>query len=883
MPAMTGKFVLELDSVPNASNVAGLITLGSNPASAAGPGAVQVRYGAGGTIDASNASAFAAVAPVPYTSGVSAHLRIAVDVAAGTYSVVVTPHGGNTLTLASAYAFAAPAASIADIAIQASAGSFTVSNVVLEIPIDTSAASPPPDTGLVLHVSADLYNGGPQIAVAVDGQATGTFTVTAHHVLGQVDDLAVPGSFSAQVAHQVQITFMNDAWDGTATTDGHDRNLYVEGLTLDAQTFAGTRGTATSVSGGLATSTGEVAMATNGTWTLSIAAPVPDAGSATSGGEVVGLAGKCLATNGNATTDGTAVVLWDCTGAVGQQWTLEGSRLVGPGGKCLDVTGSVSIAGTFVELSTCNGGPSQQWVLQGGQLLGLGGMCLDVRGASSANGTPIELWGCNGGSNQQWHLQGAAACAPACAARTCGDDGCGGSCGSCAAGMSCGASGQCAAPQPSTWGGTPDPNAIVIAPGGNDALACTVSAPCHSLERAQQLARSAADKTIYLRAGRYDRSQPIHLTSSDTGETWMTYPGDPVDSAVIDGAYGTTLIDLSGASHVTLNGLTAQHVTNSAIYADVSPRTSDITVENCDVSGTTQIAGGAAASGAIVLDNTTNAIIRNNYIHDTRAACISLMAFNAGESIEGGLVTGNVCLRADQNDSDDGAIYLSMRGTGTSGGHATVSNNFVRDWGAATATNDQIGIYLDDYTSNVTVTGNIIVPATGAITASDANNTAAVLVNGGVNNVITGNLIDLGSSARVATADIWQNLSGGAGNSQFRSNIVISKFTGGLLTSSSGVGGYAYYQGGNANPPASAYDIRDNLYFNYAGGQTFSNGQRASDSNPVRVDPQLSGITYSLAATSPALAPPVSFTPIAGNWGPPGFVIPPGSAPSSPH
>jgi hypothetical protein len=47
---------------------------------------------------------------------------------------------------------------------------------------------------------------------------------------------------------------------------------------------------------------------------------------------------------------------------------------------------------------------------------------------------------------------------------------------------------------------------------------------------------------------------------------------------------------------------------------------------------------GAAASAGIVLDNTTHAVIENNYIHDMIADCISLMAFNSGESIDGSVI-----------------------------------------------------------------------------------------------------------------------------------------------------------------------------------------------------------------------------------------------------
>ncbi|MFZ2522972.1 MAG: hypothetical protein WAW92_01140, partial [Minisyncoccia bacterium] len=85
-----------------------------------------------------------------------------------------------------------------------------------------------------------------------------------------------------------------------------------------------------------------------------------------------------------------------------------------------------------------------------------------------------------------------------------------------------------------TWGGTPNPNAIVISPSGSDSNPCTISAPCKTLDRAQSVVRNSGTKIVYLRAGVYPRTQSFILTSDDNNQTWQTYPGDPVDSATLD-------------------------------------------------------------------------------------------------------------------------------------------------------------------------------------------------------------------------------------------------------------------------------------------------------------------------------------------------------------
>jgi beta-glucanase (GH16 family) len=95
---------------------------------------------------------------------------------------------------------------------------------------------PPPPTGdgnLSVRVSEDAFNGDAQFIVTVDGvQVGGTLTATASHAAGQWQDIGLPGTFAAG-AHTVALTFLNDAWGGSAATD---RNLYVQSVTINGDT-----------------------------------------------------------------------------------------------------------------------------------------------------------------------------------------------------------------------------------------------------------------------------------------------------------------------------------------------------------------------------------------------------------------------------------------------------------------------------------------------------------------------------------------------------------------------------------------------------------------------------------------------------------------------
>ncbi|WP_052681599.1 ricin-type beta-trefoil lectin domain protein [Saccharothrix sp. ST-888] len=138
-------------------------------------------------------------------------------------------------------------------------------------------------------------------------------------------------------------------------------------------------------------------------------AVAPAAQAAVVSGPITGLAGKCLDDSGAGTADGNQIILWHCTGADNQTWTLPGDGTIRTLGKCLDATAGGTAAGTYADLYTCNGQGRQQWAVRGTTLVNpVSGLCLDAFGGSSTDGTRIDLWTCGSGqANQQWTVPAA--------------------------------------------------------------------------------------------------------------------------------------------------------------------------------------------------------------------------------------------------------------------------------------------------------------------------------------------------------------------------------------------------------------------------------------------------------------------------------------------
>ena len=130
-------------------------------------------------------------------------------------STLLTLNDGSTVQLAGVQATAA------------SLGLAAAANAAPAPPMPQPAAN----GALVLQLSEDAWQGDAQFIVSVDGvRQGGVRTATALHGLGQTESLALDPL--AAGTHSVGVSFLNDAWGGTAQTD---RNLYLDGATLGGQ------------------------------------------------------------------------------------------------------------------------------------------------------------------------------------------------------------------------------------------------------------------------------------------------------------------------------------------------------------------------------------------------------------------------------------------------------------------------------------------------------------------------------------------------------------------------------------------------------------------------------------------------------------------------
>ncbi|MCO8276203.1 RICIN domain-containing protein [Actinoplanes sp. TRM 88003] len=117
--------------------------------------------------------------------------------------------------------------------------------------------------------------------------------------------------------------------------------------------------------------------------------------------------GRCLEVA--AATNNSPAQLGNCVTSSNQRWTYtSGRQLRLDSNKCLDASGQGTVNGTAVIVWDCSGQANQQWTVNtNGTITGVqSGLCLDVVGNGTAAGTRINLWACHGGANQQWQSRG---------------------------------------------------------------------------------------------------------------------------------------------------------------------------------------------------------------------------------------------------------------------------------------------------------------------------------------------------------------------------------------------------------------------------------------------------------------------------------------------
>lgn len=100
-----GTFTAEIDATPLAAGTSAGVGLSNGSQTTFAGLACNARFNTNGKIDARNGGSYAAASTIPYSPNTTYHFRFVVNVPAHTYSVYVTPSGGNEQIVGVNYAF----------------------------------------------------------------------------------------------------------------------------------------------------------------------------------------------------------------------------------------------------------------------------------------------------------------------------------------------------------------------------------------------------------------------------------------------------------------------------------------------------------------------------------------------------------------------------------------------------------------------------------------------------------------------------------------------------------------------------------------------------------------------------------------------------------
>jgi len=419
--------------------------------------------------------------------------------------------------------------------------------------------------------------------------------------------------------------------------------------------------------------------------------------------------------------------------------------------------------------------------------------------------------------------------------------------------------------------------AFYVSTSGSSSGSGSASNPFSSVQQAITAAEHSSTKTIYLQGGTYSLGSTINLGSADTGITIASAPGA---KAILDGRGSlSTLVQLNGASNVTLQGLTLRntggngaavtlkggsgnHITgnlfsntheglllqgssNNTVAGNEidNSATSGIEVDNQSNGNTfdSNLINGTGATGTtgggIFLHGANNNVISHNQVQNTAGMGIGIENWDSSTVNVGNSVIDNMIKNVGTSSQslDTGAIYLLGRsGVDT---QTKISGNYIAST-ISTANHPQIvGIYLDDLTSGVTVTNNIV--------ANTVDH--SLQIHGGSNITVTNNIFDLGSASGSSwgwdTAALFQSISGHAmTNNVFSHNIITS--------TSPTPAAFSNIDGGSPTIDNNFYMDLLNSHFQTFG--TAFHETNAHFGNALFVNQ--AGGNYNLASNSPALA-----------------------------
>jgi hypothetical protein len=280
-------------------------------------------------------------------------------------------------------------------------------------------------------------------------------------------------------------------------------------------------------------------------------------------------------------------------------------------------------------------------------------------------------------------------------------------------------------------------------------------------------AEQAGAHTVLIAPGTYNESDT--LTAADNGLTLSAQSSNVTltGSISVSNASSITISGLTfdgNGSNIAINTLNSQNLTitgdsfNGTGEAVVLNGTGSSTISNNQIVNTANsaieamnnaqndtitnnvITGDNAQEtiGAIWLHGTSGDQITHNAISNTAGAGISLDDFygpgTTATENNNTVIAYNSLTQVDTQGQDSGAIYILGRSQDPMTGDQ-VTMNFIGPTGSPSV--HAVGIYLDDNTSGVTVSRNIVQATPGMSDVFE--------IHGGSNNTISANIFDLGA------------------------------------------------------------------------------------------------------------------------------------------
>ncbi len=400
-------------------------------------------------------------------------------------------------------------------------------------------------------------------------------------------------------------------------------------------------------------------------------------------------------------------------------------------------------------------------------------------------------------------------------------------------------------------GGVPSAPTIYVSTGGNDSGSGSAGSPFATLAKAVSAAEQAGIHVIKIEGGTYRLTSTINLSGSNSGLTIESVPGT---HAVLDGGGSlSTLINLSGATNVVLRHLTFQNTGSNGAAVSLSgadhnrivgnyfsntgeglilqngssnnvvsgneldnSKTSAIVVQNASngnrfdsnlINGTGAI---GTQGGGIFMHGANNNMVSHNLVENTAGIGIGIENWDSSTVNVGNSVIDNVLKNTSMStaSTDSGAIY--MLGRSDVNTQTVIRGNYISGPNAPQNAH-VVGIYLDELTSGVKISNNIV---TNVITH-------AVQIHGGSNDTVYNNVFDLGANSGLQygkdSAILFQSMSGhGMTGNSFTQNIIAS-------TSPTPIGLSSI---GGGNPT-----IDDNFYMDLLNSHFGTTGDHLNETN----------------------------------------------------